>query len=103
MDTTAAHSELFAMAVVMNCLIGKVNYLIYDIPSNGYHHRGKKNICILVEFSYLNKMYTFIVLREPERTVEIQWSTASGNKYSYARVRCKSPKTFYRMLCHEQR
>ncbi len=49
MDTTAAHSPIFTMAVVMNCLIGKVKHLIYDIPSNGHNHVGKKNICILVE------------------------------------------------------
>ena len=54
MDTTAAHSEFFAMAVVMNCLIGKVKYLIYDEQSNGDRHIGKKNICILVDFSNMN-------------------------------------------------
>ena len=54
MDTTAAHSEFFAMAVVMNCLIGKVKYLIYDKQSNGERHIGKKNICILVEFFNMN-------------------------------------------------
>jgi hypothetical protein len=42
MDTTAAYSEIFTMAVVMNCLIGKVKYLIYDKVSNGENHIGKK-------------------------------------------------------------
>jgi hypothetical protein len=50
MDTTAAHSPNFTIAVVMNCLIGKVKYLIYDKQSNGPLHISKKNICILVEF-----------------------------------------------------
>ena len=54
MDTTAAHSEIFVMACVMNCLIGEVNYLIYDKVSNGCRHIGKKNICILVEFFNMN-------------------------------------------------
>ena len=73
MDTTAAHSPIFTMAVVMNCLIGKVKYLIYDKQSNGPLHISKKNICILVEFFfYMNKTCTFLVLREPERLVGIQ-------------------------------
>jgi hypothetical protein len=87
----------------MNCLIGEVKYLIYDKQSNAPRHIGKKNIFILVEFSYLNKMNTFIVLRTPERPVGIQWSKATANKNSYERVQCRHSRRFYKMFCHERK
>ena len=51
----------------------------------------------------MNKTCTFLVLREPERLVGIQWSKLTANRCSYAGVQERRPKRFYKMFCHEQK